>query len=95
MIRECLLSTLPGANETERVVVLLLQLEDGSSKISLRQQNWADGIGWYDQKSLDLEPEQFRLLRGGSTASVVRPSRPATDEPATLLFPGVARVESA
>jgi hypothetical protein len=92
---ECLLSTLPGSSETERVVVLLLQMDDGSSKISLRQQNWAEGIGWYDQKSLDLEPEQFRQLRRGPASSVVRQSLPPSDDVTTLPFPGLVRVESA
>ncbi len=94
MNHECLLATLPGSCETERVVVVLVQMEDGS-RISLRQQNWAEGIGWYDQKSLELEPEQYRQLRRGlGAASTVR--RPVPEgEAVTLLFPGVARVESA
>ena len=69
MNHECVLSTLPGAVETERVLVVMIQSPDGGNRISLRQQNWAEGIGWYDQKSLDLEPEQFRQLRRGFSAA--------------------------
>lgn len=95
MTHECLLATLPGASDAERVLVVLLQLPDGGSRISLRQQNWAEGIGWYDQKSLDLEPDQFRQLRRGFVpGGAARAARPEA-EAVTLPFPGVARVESA
>jgi hypothetical protein len=95
MNRECLLATLPGSCDTERVVVVLVQLEDDDSRISLRQQNWAEGIGWYDQKSLDLEPEQYRQLRRGLGAAA-QPRRALTEsDAATLPFPGVVRTESA
>jgi hypothetical protein len=91
---ECVLSILPGANDEDRLAVVLVRARDGSSVISLRQQTWAEGIGWYDQKCLDLEPGQLRGLRaalgwGGQT----KPDR--TEMPAILSFPGSARVESA
>lgn len=93
MNTESLLATLPGSSEADRLVVYLVREPDGSSKLSLRQQSWAEGIGWYDQKTLDLEPEQFRLLR--SLGAPLPRTRPApADAPATLAFPG-ARVESA
>jgi len=94
MNHECVLATLPGANDTQQVVVVLRQLADGSSKVSLRQQTWGDGIGWYDQHSLDLEPEQFRQLRHGLGAPT-RPARAEPDSKTILPFPGVTRVESA
>lgn len=95
MTHECVLNTLPGSSDTERVVVVLVPLPEGGNKISLRQQNWAEGIGWYDQKCLDLEQEQFRQLRRGGAS--VHTARRSSDESevATLPFPGLARVESA
>ena len=91
---ECLLATLPGSSPGDRLLVVLVHTKAGKSQIVLRQQSWAEGIGWYDQKSLDLEPEQFRQLRRSFGAATPRKPRPDTDV-ATLPFPGVVRVESA
>ncbi len=94
MNNESVLTTLPGAADTERVLVVLVQLADGSSKVSLRQQSFGEGVGWFDQKSLDLDPEQFKQLRRGYGAT----GRTAKSTAATegiLLFPGVVHVESA
>lgn len=86
-----LLAELPGAHDHERLVVLLQRDEAGHSHVSLRQQTWAEGIGWFDQKSIDLDPEQLNQLR-----SVLGWSPRATrrvvegDQPATLPFPSVS-----
>lgn len=96
MNTECLVATLPSATEDQRLAVFFIRLADGSSQISLRQQSWAKGLGWYDQKTLEVEPEQLRLLRtvfgmGGGGAR-----RPVAEEgPGTLPFPSLARTESA
>lgn len=93
--QDCVLTILPGSDDSQRIVVAHCHGADGVSKISLRQQSWADGIGWYDQKSLDLDPEQLGLLRqalgwGGGSAKRTRSA-----EPVILAFPGVVRTESA
>ena len=103
MIRECQLAALPGSHDCERLTVVLLQGEDGDSRVSLHQQTWAEGIGWYDQKRIDLDPEQLRQLRGvlgtpalRSAASRVASPRPeASVEPAILAFPFGPQIESA
>ncbi|MGE3808461.1 MAG: hypothetical protein AB7K24_27675 [Gemmataceae bacterium] len=89
---ECLLAELPGAHEDERLLVSLLHDDQGGSRISLRQQSWADGIGWFDQKSLDLDPEQLRQLRAvlGWKQSQAEKPTDDSDRPATLRFPGIA-----
>jgi hypothetical protein len=96
MNTECLIATLPSCHEDERLAVVLVQSDQGG-RISLRQQSWAQGIGWYDQKTLEMEPAQLRQLRsvlgmgGGTTARRPEPD----DQPAILAFPGLARTESA
>lgn len=85
MHSENFLAILPASADDERLVVYLVREADGSSKLSLRQQNWAEGIGWYDQKTLDLEPAQLRMLR--SLGASVAPARHSSDAPATLPFP--------
>lgn len=88
-MNDCLLTILPAANPDERLAVYLIREEDGASKLSLRQQNWAQGIGWYDQKTMDLDPEQFRQLRSVG-APVASKRRVAAEAPATIPFPTTA-----
>jgi hypothetical protein len=60
---EVVLTTLPGSSDSEQVAVVLCQHE-GSSHISLRHQTYGgEGLGWYTQHSVDLEPEQVAALR--------------------------------
>ena len=95
MKKTSILAVIPGSNDAERLLVVLVQPRSGPSQVSLRQQTWAEKIGWYDQKCIDLEPDQVRQLRGvfGVTASQFKPSpRP---ELATIPFPGGLQVESA
>lgn len=95
MNTEYFIASLPGSSDNERLAVVLVHTPNGPSKFSLRQQCWTEGIGWYDQKSLDLAADQFRQLQTilGGTA---RPARTMvqTEEPAILRFPG-AQTESA
>jgi len=60
---ECQLAAIPGPNARERLLVSLLCDRSGESQLILRQQSWAEGIGWYDQKSLSLAPAQLRHLK--------------------------------
>ena len=94
MTNETVLTTLPGSRDGERLLVVLAQNRSGKSKVVLRQQNWDDGIGWYDQKSLAIEPHQLRQLRAvlGVSSALTQQGEP--EPPATIPFPGV-RVESA
>jgi hypothetical protein len=92
---ECLLATLPGSNPGDRLLLVLAQSRAGESQVVLRQQSWAAGIGWYDQKSLALAPHQLRELKAvlGCRRSSPQPDDP--DVSAILPFPGVACNESA
>jgi hypothetical protein len=87
---ECLLATLPGSNPADRLLVVLVHTRAGESQVVLRQQSWAEGIGWYDQKSLALDPQQLRRLKGVLGVRSPAPVRQDADAPATLPFPGLA-----
>jgi hypothetical protein len=63
-IHETVLSILPGADDNHRLVVLLRLGTSGSSWIELRQQSWGEGLGWFTQSTLPLEPHQVAALRG-------------------------------
>jgi hypothetical protein len=60
---EVVLATLPAACQDERLQVVLVRQSDGSSVISLLQQSWAEGVGWFTQHALQLGPDQVRQLR--------------------------------
>lgn len=60
---ETLLSVLPGSNDQERVAVFLCHQGCGASCIELRQQSWGDGVGWFTQSKVLLEPDQVADLR--------------------------------
>ncbi|MBV8606860.1 MAG: hypothetical protein JO034_05275 [Singulisphaera sp.] len=84
------LATLAGSSPLQRIQVTLAQHEDGRLSIELRDQHFAEGIGWFDQRALDLDPRQFRQLQAvlGSRTSVLTLSE---EEPrATVPFPGPA-----
>ena len=84
-----LLATLPGPGPEQRLQVALVPGGNGRLNIDLREQHYAEGIGWFDQRTLSLEPEQFKRLQAvlGLKAS----HAPETDErPATLPFPAPA-----
>lgn len=96
MNTECLLATLPGSSDCERLTVVLVHAPGGTSKMSIRQQTWAEGIGWYDQKSIELDPDQLCQLRavlGWGTHHRLKQEH--AQDPAVLAFPGVVRIESA
>jgi hypothetical protein len=92
---EYLLATLPGSNTRERIIVVLVHTKTGESEVILRQQNWAEGIGWYDQKSLGLVPHQLRQLKAVLGCRSFSPQEDNPDVPAILPFPRVACTASA
>ena len=65
---ETILSTLPSVNDTERVLVVLVRSHDSqdgeATYLEMRQQSWGEGVGWFTQNSLRLEPGQVADLRG-------------------------------
>ena len=95
MVGRTVLGMLPGTAPHQRLQVALMQRSDGRLSIDLREQHHADGIGWYDQRALELDPRQFRQLqallglKGGQTGADFASSRGVDDDlPATIPFPG-------
>ena len=92
---ECLLATLPGSSPDDRLLVVLVHTHAGMSRVVLRQQNWAEGIGWYDQKSVGLEPHQLRQLKAILGCRSFSPERNNPGVAAILRLPRAACIESA
>lgn len=96
------LANIGSVRENERLQLVLHHHEDGSSTISLLQQSWTEGVGWFTQSDVEMQPEQVAALRQalGSGQLGRRSARLTTewhnasecDSPATLPF---LRAESA
>jgi len=87
MAERTVLAVLPGSGPYERLQVGLAPTDDGRFMIDLREQHYAEGIGWFDQRTLALEPAQFKQLQavlGLKTATWDDRDAPR----ATLPFPG-------
>ncbi len=79
---EVILAVIPGSTEKDRLVIAHRQTA-GDSRIELRQQTWGEGIGWFTQHSLPLEPHQAAQLRatlGGKSPAYVPPAVSMTAE---------------
>lgn len=93
---EVVLGTLAGTNDRQQVEVLLVHAPSGASRICLRQQSWGGPtIGWFDQTTIELEPQQVAQLRAAlgragtaangpsATVPMKRPMAPTTGESAS------------
>src|SRR5690606_1498212 len=65
--RETVLAELPGESDHERLLVVhrvtAASVGPQASQIELRQQTWAEKIGWFTQSSVQLTPNQLGALR--------------------------------
>jgi hypothetical protein len=88
MAHRTVLATIAGSEPHQRLQVALTQGGDGRLAIDLRDQHYAEGIGWFDQRTLALDPRQFRQLKAvlGMNASALAAFEDET--PATIPFPG-------
>jgi hypothetical protein len=89
MAARTILATLPGSAPYQRLQVGLEQRSDGRLAIDLCEQHFAEGIGWFDQRTLSLDPRQFQQLQavlGLKAAHLVEDA--AAEVPATIPFPG-------
>ena len=93
--RETTLSTLAGSTETERVMLVLVARPEGSV-VELRQQSWGEGVGWFTQSHVRLEPRQVAELKqtlGQTSNSIAR--RPLRQPAPGGFIPRVVHAESA
>ncbi len=97
---ETVLATLPGTSDRERVLVVMCQAAAGSH-VEIRQQSWGEGLGWYTQSSVQLEPQQVAGMRqalglGGSFGKVkVSPFAASGPQRSNGFTPRVVHADSA
>ena len=77
---EALLAVIPGSCDNEQLLVVHRHSADGRSRIELRQQTWGEGVGWFTQSSVPIEPEQLAALRG-ALGGKARPQTIFKDRP--------------
>jgi hypothetical protein len=90
MTGRTVLATLGGRRPLERVQVSLAHAEDGRLLIDLREQHYAEGIGWFDQRRLELDPRQFQQIQSVLGLKPGWLDSAALEEPRTIPFPGPA-----
>src|SRR5574341_2274138 len=56
------LAQLDGENAKETIELVLRRTEKGSTALEVRSLRWGQGIGWYTQKTIVLDPSQLRRL---------------------------------
>lgn len=94
MSHEAVLTTIPGGHDREQLVVVLRSGPQGSQLV-LKQQTWGQGVGWYDQSSVEIEPQQVQALRMalGRNASGA-PAGGVAHQPRNVLSVADARHEA-
>ena len=97
--QETTLATIAGASDNERLLVVLCHQPGQGSTLQLRQQSWGEGVGWFTQNSLPLEPQQVAELRGALGTGNADAARALPRSFSRLAEPGnrprVVRVDSA
>lgn len=58
-----ILATVAGSRANERLVVAIVQGEQGRTTIELCEQHHGEGIGWFDQRSVTLDPRAWQQLQ--------------------------------
>jgi hypothetical protein len=79
-----------GSGPNERILVALRQSAEGSVAIELLQQHYGEGIGWFNQRSLSLDPLQLSQLQTllGQPALANRLCSTSVQSRDVLPFPG-------
>jgi hypothetical protein len=89
MTGRTVLANLDGRGPWQRLQVSVSQGDDGHLLIDLREQHYAEGIGWFDQRRLELDPRQLQELQGVLGLKTELP-RFTTEQSSVIPFPGLA-----
>ena len=87
-VARTVLATLAGTMPCQRLQVALCPQGDGRLAIELCEQHHAEGIGWFDQRALRLDPAQFRQLQAVLGLRAADWVEGPAEAPATIPFPG-------
>lgn len=60
---EQVIGVLDGKNESEKVEVMLNSEKGETGRLHLRLLSWGEGIGWYPQKTIELDCRNLAALQ--------------------------------
>jgi hypothetical protein len=96
---ETILSAIPALSDKDRLIVVLVQSAEGS-RLELRQQSYGEGVGWFTQSTVQMEPAQVAQLRNslGQAAagtSMTRLPRSIGQQKSSAWQPRLVQADSA
>lgn len=63
MQRSTTIGFIDGSQDEQRLELSLNQMSDGKLQLGLSEQHYAEGIGWFTQRSLTLDSNQVAQLK--------------------------------
>ncbi|MBI1322297.1 hypothetical protein GC170_03790 [bacterium] len=63
MNRSTTLGFIDGPSADQRLELTLVQRQAGNVELVMSEQHFAEGIGWFTQRSLNLDPDQVSQLK--------------------------------
>ena len=63
MNRSTTLGFIDGSADDQRLELTLVQHQAGQVELVMSEQHFAEGIGWFTQRSLNLDPNQVSQLK--------------------------------
>lgn len=63
MNRSTTLGFIDGPSADQRLELTLVQRQAGNVELVMSEQHFAEGIGWFAQRSLNLDPDQVSQLK--------------------------------
>lgn len=96
---ETILSAIPALSDRDRLIVVLVQSAEGS-RLELRQQSFGEGVGWFTQSTVQMEPGQVAQLRNSlgqaaAGASMTRLPRNIGQQKSPAWQPRLVQADSA
>jgi len=82
-----ILNTIDDGNSGERVVVALSSAPGDRSRLMLIQQSYSESVGWYNQNTIDLNPQQADQLQQVLGDRRIAQHNQAGPTPAVIKFP--------
>ena len=93
-ITETVMAMIPGTQAEERLMLVLIQGTQRSSRLELRQQSWGEGVGWFTQSTIEVQPAQVAGLRNALGTGTVAAGTPTTGAPGSLAWGDRANASS-
>lgn len=93
--KETVLNVFPSDDDRNRLVVAVRQDEDRSaSQLVLRQETFAEDVGWYEQSCVAIEPNQVAMLKMALTNPLSNAHDPKRGPASVTRLPAIVQFES-